>query len=784
MGMPEDDDEVPDHYFCEDCRPMEHTETIQAMKRGEKIWETRNKIYQNEKKAGKRKSGAKSGKVGGGWLKKDVPMEMDDGNGGEEAVEEENGVEEVKETAAGSKRKRGEDSDPAPAQQDDVKAEPEGKSTRGSRQEKRRKATVDEAAPSADTEPETEIVPIDQLPNDRKKVAEALSKILLDDFNTRAQAGSLQFADGETAKSLGDHHASLIEHALQTSHQGPGNPGYTQQFRALHANLKKNKMLITRLLDGSLTADELSTMNSKDMASEELQKERAAMKEQLDRQNVLRGQVEEDRPRYRRTHKGDELIEDENAAFKESAAAQPVRERSSVQEAGAGSPTTEQAGFAAGSPEPLKVDTVRSQSMSQTGLEQRRTSSQQFDMNNIWAKTAQSPTSTTTPGGGGGGAGAARPLQMPPKRRSSAKHSQTLQDGATTSATGTKEDADIDRMLQDDDEDETYSPTSYLDPDGIVWRGKLIQSADSVSPTVNARFVAGRDLTPTIPWRDLLPAALSIDGRLQVAKAEEYLCSLQWSQSSDVSVLQFTAYDDAEGFEAVFQYFKSRGRYAVVNKDKPTMVKDLYVIPVDAGQEVPSHVGMLEFNRLGGSVDEKCLLASLVVARGQQPPQAQPQQTGGSGLDGAADVKSPPSAAVPGANGQHTLPQHMRGAVAASAGPAGSPLNAGNATFSPPAAVPLPGGVESYSNSSSLPPNPYTGAPQQQPPPGMAYTNPLVNEILGSLQYAPTAKNVLDADPLISREKLEHLKLIMEEDPRTRTDLGALAGYLNRLGSR
>jgi hypothetical protein len=289
-------------------------------------------------------------------------------------------------------------------------------------------------------------------------------------------------------------------------------------------------------------------MSTADMASEELQRQRAVMKEQLDRQAVAVEVAEG--PRYRRTHKGDELIEDENAAFKEGvSAAQPVRERSSVQDIDeAGSPTA----IAAGSPEPLKVDTVRSPSVTQSGP--RRQSSQQFDMNNIWAKTAQSPTSSTFATGGAGGA---RPMQMPPKRRSSVKQ-QPSQDGGTPG--GTKEDADVDRMLQDDDDDETYSPAEYSDSDGIVWRGKLLQAADAVSPAVNARFVAGRDLTNTVTWRDLLPPHLSIDGRLQIGKAEEYLCSLQWSQSSDVSVLALTPYDDADGFEKVWQYFRSRGR--------------------------------------------------------------------------------------------------------------------------------------------------------------------------------------------------------------------------------
>lgn len=59
---------------------------------------------------------------------------------------------------------------------------------------------------------------------------------------------------------------------------------------------------------------------------------------------------------------------------------------------------------------------------------------------------------------------------------------------------------------------------------------------------------------------------------------------------------------------------------------------------------------------------------------------------------------------------------------------------------------------------------------QQQPNPDMS----LVNEILGNLQYAPMAQEILRVDPSIPREKLERLKKIFEEDPRARTDVAAL----------
>jgi hypothetical protein len=189
MGMPDDDDDLGEGYACEQCRPQDHQETVQAIAQGIKIWETRNKIWANEKKAGRNRKGKKQP----GWLKKDVPSSQD--------------TAESSEQAAGSKRKRDAEVGSAHAeeQQDAVKEEQEEdeKPTRlSNRQDKRRKS----AGPSS-MDPETEIVPVEQLPSDRQKIVTVLSKIIADDINVRSKAGAYRIPDGHTPKSLGEHYA-------------------------------------------------------------------------------------------------------------------------------------------------------------------------------------------------------------------------------------------------------------------------------------------------------------------------------------------------------------------------------------------------------------------------------------------------------------------------------------------------------------------------------------------------------------------------------------------------
>jgi len=64
MEMSEDDDELPDNYYCEQCRPQDHVELLRKIKNGEKPWEERAKQREEEEqgKKGRRKKGKKGGR--------------------------------------------------------------------------------------------------------------------------------------------------------------------------------------------------------------------------------------------------------------------------------------------------------------------------------------------------------------------------------------------------------------------------------------------------------------------------------------------------------------------------------------------------------------------------------------------------------------------------------------------------------------------------------------------------------------------------------------------------
>jgi hypothetical protein len=768
MGEPEDEDDVPEHYFCEECRPEEHTETLAAIARGEKIWEVRAHQHRQWKKMSsqRRKSKGKGGEEARPtWLKK-LPEEVETAGGMPPDAQE-----------TGTKRKR--EAVKVEIEQQEAHPSTEDKPIPQSRPDKRRKSTHTPGKGVVDVS--TAVVNVEQLPTERRRIAENFSKIIADDLQARAKAGGYRIHDGQTPRSLGDKYGGLIEYSLFMNHGDPKNEKYKEQVRNLSPNLKRNKTLIERLLDGSLTPDELSLMSSQDMLSEERQREQQKLKEELDRQAMA---VENVGPTYRQSHKGIEMVEDERHQASDYASnPAPVRERASIAEDGSPVP----APTAASLTEPAAPEVKRPSDLT---IDRRPSSQQNFDMNAIWSKTAQSPTTAS--------AQAPRPMQMPPRRRSSVI--QPVQQNG-----GAKEDPDVDRLLQDDDED--YSPAEAIGDETIVWRGKLMHETVG-EPTVNARFVAGRDLAPTLAWRELLPPNLNIDGRLQVGKAEEYLCGLQWSQTSDVSVLAFTPYDNAASFNKVFDYFITRTRYAVVNKDKPLMVKDLYIIPLEVGASLPDHIEKLEYCTIKTPVEERVLLATMVVQRAAQtPPVAQPQGANGNGQP----------------QGYGGLPQHLRNG---GQGPSASPLNTQGPTFPPatqaqltptaygaqpvqqqPGQIPPnpygPQAIEQQQNPAYPPPQHQQPHPQQQPPmpyqqsppppygqPGAGVApqqsqqgaapsaTPQALEILGPFAYAPVAQEIFSTDPNPSVDKLKHLRSIFESNVAARTSIDALAAEL------
>ena len=615
-------------------------------------------------------------------------------------------------------------------------------------------------------QPQLELVeqPSELHSDERQRVATALVKLFKDLTKQAEKQGAFSLPKGQKVDEFGNKLGLLIEQAIFInfwSGTGKAPEAYANKFRTISHNAKKNPSLRDRVLTGALSPSDFSKMEPKDMASEELQEMKEEMLKESEKQHVL---IQEEGPRMRRTHKGEELIEDEShiTDSMDSAFVAPLRKRPSEIDSSIPkqpSPETEKPQspatvelpetFGAGSataPPPLVVDTNAEPRNSAAAPE--RKSANSFNIQDVWqgVKGPDPDTQRTRQ--------ASRPAEpIFPQPQGS----------------GVKADPEIDQLLKDEEpeDEEPYSPIDYTtEPGSTIWHGRLAM-AGIASFQGTGRHVAGADLSATLPWHKLIPTSLTIEGRISTERAEEYLCSLKWSTTTDVIVVAVTPNSDAESqvqFDKLFTYFTERKRYGVIGKNPVPSVKDTYVVTLDAGAgKKPDFVEMLEYCIIEDPRPERTLLLTFAVKLNNSPSAQQtPRPTD------AGTIASPitASGSQPPNMGQHPGFQN-------------SPTAFANPQHLPPYASSPTQVQHAY-----MPPHhqsPYT--PQQQQYGGAGVTGiDAARQALGELASAPVVSELLKEAPssgvamgvpefLVIREFLQTV-------PATREDLTMLKGLL------
>lgn len=418
----------------------------------------------------------------------------------------------------------------------------------------------------------------------RKSVATHLIKLFVEQINAALKAGSFSLRANQSAEDMARQLGLSIEDAMYETicgRSGEPNESYKAQLRSIMFNVKKNTSLRDRLLVGSLSPKVLSQMTSGEMASEELQQKDAEIKREADRQRTI---IQEQAPRIRRTHKGEELIEDETHGANESVFSRGPRRAVGDD----GSPVNKSPTSPMG-PQHSKADGFA-----------RGLSPEGAHHDHVFPEVEMAPN-----------------IHDPvPSGRVQA-------------------DAEIDQLLRDDEPySPPYSPKDFND-DGIIWRGKVtMPPIGEFSST--AKHVGGADLSGRIPWSKLAPSTLLVDGRIDIRRATDYLCGLQFSKSTDVSVIAVGSPDQPEdraGFDKMFDYFHSRGRYGVIGKHPLPAVKDTYIVPMEIGTTtMPEFIELLENISLEGPITQRLLLVVFVVKTSDsnpssvQPSSHQPSQ--------------------------------------------------------------------------------------------------------------------------------------------------------------
>ncbi|KAH8587132.1 SPOC domain-containing protein [Bisporella sp. PMI_857] len=710
------EDEVPDSYLCEQHDPVFHKELLDAMKNGIPIWEARKKKWALilEKKAAAESKKGKKGKTG----KK--ASDHANGNSNPPSKVSTPVPEAKKATPAKSSTKR--------------KDRHESQELPKEPQAKVRKVTAPAVRPPQEkTPPSDGPTRIEELDVSRQGFAKLIKKSLEKSIPDAAKQSGFRLAQDDTYDGKSERLSVRLAEAIYKTH--PDHTAQSKQARTISANLKSNLELTIKLLNGNLTPAGLAVLSSDDMASSALKKETAAMKARADKQSILL--TEEDTHRIRKTHKGEEIVGEENIGVpEESTMSAPRRPSMTSREGSSGNkmelsdsseyralPVHNSNRHALPS-QPLNIETKNQPA-------RRQSTQQQFDINNVYSHV-QSPTG-------------------PPS------HARRQSTQSVPQPKPVEEDPDIDRLLQGD-ESPPYSPTADDDDPELVWRGNMIM--DSIATfTGSAKHVGGADVTLSrqLKWSEILQKDLRIAGRIAHDKANEYLCSLRYSPPTDVVIVHVTSAGsqaDMTGFKDMFDYFHTKSRYGVLTNKGIGNVRDTYLVPLAPGDPFPDFLINLEGHKISESRSEEMMLVVLVV-RTEFPPQH---------IYDGVEAPSP------------TVPPHptMRNPSLSGPIPAMSPIAPQNASF--PASSQPP---HTPAQSNLAPPQ-QDLAPAQLQHINQQEGERIATQILGDLRNAPTVGFLMPQAFQMRPLEWEVVKEILQTDERSRTDLAHLSQILDQ----
>ncbi|MCJ1282422.1 hypothetical protein MMC26_001745 [Xylographa opegraphella] len=775
MGISEDPDDLPEQYFCEQCRPEDHKELLDAMARGETPWverELQRQRDEQEKKGRKRKVGKRGRKPKSQETKPEKPRESKGATTLSPTVPPPQVFSTPTKPEISQKRKLSEESTTQTVSIDEhqpsskirkISIPKDVKSPPQRRQSSAMAAPIRQDSMGGSLQAELVESISDLQSETRRKAAGALVKLFVEQTQQAQKQGVFKVPPGQSPDAFGLRLGLAVEYAIYLyfwGHSEEPKQEYSGKLRMMLHNVKANPTLRDRLLTGSLSPEKFSQMSSHDMASKELQEKTAEIIKEVEKQHLL---IQEEGPRIRRTHKGEELVGDDtqqNATTEPSFTNPPSRRRESMADAAEvnqitplpkspRSPNAVElpsdvlsagAGMSLTNGKPLTVDTKVAP---RSSLAPERKSSSAFNIQNVWS-SVDSPDA-----------------DKQRVRQSTQQPSRSMSDQVT--GLGVQADEDIDHLLKDEDPDdeEPYSPTDFDAEPGMAWRGNLTM------PSVagfrgSGRHVAGADLSSVYSWTQLIPHSLHIEGRIDVEKATQYLCGLQWSKTTDVSVISIMPNDnqaDQEQFNKLFDYFTERKRYGVISKSPVTTVRDVYLVPLEAGTaKKPEFIELLEYCTLEEPRPTRMLLITYVIKTKTDTTssaQATPRHPEG-GM-----IASPISTQVPG---------QYRNPSLSNAGAQMSPVSAyGNVSYGSPA---------QHQQPFTTPQRPYSPAynisSNGANPTGME----AARQVLGDMAGAPVVSELLSQAPGTGLVEFGHIKEVMESVPACHNNFEMFMGLL------
>lgn len=700
------------------------------MAKGEEPWIARRKAHEEEVASKKRRGGRKpKGKRGS-----DPKDELDkEGRGKAKAspAPDASGKERRESGGRGGKRKSRDESQ-----------DTDSKNT------KLRRVSANDA--TAYTPPADLSSAISELPTTRGGPAKALKKSIMHVLSTMEKDDDLDIPKDSSADSMAETYALQIERAVFDTHPASkGQKEYNQQIKSLTFNLKNNPELVDGLIQKAHSPAGLAVMTSEQLASAEMQKQTAEMKAKAEKQSIL--YTGDTGPRVRRTHKGEEVVEDESMTNTNEL---PIPRGGGARRGAANEAPAR----------PIKRESIGTDydmANSPGHDDQRSPSQSNFDISKVFSQV-KSPTTGQ-------------------RRRPSAPALNTSGPGF---------DPDVDRMLEDENESPPYSPSEdSTDPD-IVWRGSLAMSSIA-DFQATGKHVGGANFANLGHWSKLIPKRMTVAGRITEQSAIEYLCSLRYSNLTDIVVVSLTptSPDAQPEFKALVDYFVGKSRYGVVGNKAAGNVRDTYLVPVPAGENNhPEFMLNLVDNFIPKTRTEPMLLA-VFVYRNEPSENAQPKKEAIASPSGTAPTSTlnpegyaQRSNSIPGPGFSPATPQ---GGFAGSPANGHAPAQTGTPTpmshlahGRPPPPAPTPPNASALSG----PPTPFAQMTEAQKIQAQQAGQKIAQEVLGAFVKVPTVQFLLPQAHQMSRREWDIIKSIYEREPKARDDLQYLSVLLEKEG--
>ena len=748
VGVSSYEDEIPDNYWCEQCRPQDHKELLAAMAKGEEPWIARRKAHEEEV-ANRKKRGGRKGKGKRGSDPKE-DLEKDRGRSKSKSSPTPDAAGKDKSGTKGGKRKTREDSNDTDSKVRRCDCPGSGVTANNllPQNSKLRRVSEQDSVPGGTsyTPPDDLAAAISELPTTRSGPAKALKKSISHVVTSMEKDGTIDIPEDSSGDKLSEHYALQIERAVFDTHPATkGQKEYLQQIKSLTFNLKNNPEILDGLVHGQHTPNTLAVMTSEQLASSEMQKQTAEMKAKAEKQSIL--YTGDSGPRVRRTHKGEEVVEDENLGNNNDVP---------IPRGGGG-------GRRGGADRPIKRESAGGDDLAGSpphGDDQRSPSQSNFDISKVFSKVGSPSTAH--------------------RRRPSAP---------TVNTNGPGFDPDVDRMLEDDNESPPYSPTEESQDPDVVWKGSLAMSSIA-DFQATGKHVGGANFSSFGPWSKLIPKRMTVAGRITQQSAIEYLCSLRYSTLTDIVVVGLTPVspESQPEFQALVDYFLNKNRYGVVGNKVAGNVRDTYLVPVPPGENNhPEFMLNLVDNFIPMSRTEPMLLAVFVYKN--EPEQVTEKEEASASPVGAAQAPASSETPIPpgfaqrsnSASGPAFSPATPQG------GFAGSPSNGQSATpvplphlahGRPPPAAPTPPGASNIPNQGT----PFSQMTEAQKYQAQQTGQKVAQEVLGQFVTVPTVQFLLPQAHQMSRREWEIIKSIYERDPKARDDLQYLGILLEKEG--